>query len=146
MSAGRFRLIPDVNVLLSGATSERGPARALYLAALRFEVTFVLGEGHFMELRRVLTYPSVLRLGGGITPSDAFSLAVNLYESAQVMRQVERFDWPSCPNPKDWYLLDLFVAAQPDAVVTKDSHLLRLRDRLHIPVVEPRELVRLGVV
>lgn len=146
MSGERFRLIPDVNVLLSGATSERGPARALYLAALRFEVTFVLGEGHFMELRRVLTYPAVLRLGGGITPSDAFNLAVGLYESAEVVRRTERLDWPSCPDPKDWYLLDLFAAARPDAVVTRDKHLLRLRDLLGLPVFEPKDLVRLGII
>ncbi|WP_264777206.1 PIN domain-containing protein [Deinococcus aetherius] len=113
-----MRLIPDVNVLLSGVTSERGPARTLYLSARRFEVTFVLSEGHFQELRRVLTYPDVLRLGRGITASDAFGLAVELYEGAEVVRRVERFDWPSCPDPKDWYLLDLFVAAQPDALVT----------------------------
>ena len=137
-----FRLIPDVNVLLSGATSERGPARALYLAAQRFEVTFVLSEGHFQELRRVLTYPEVLRMGRGITASDAFGLD----EVAEVVRRVERFDWPSCPDPKDWYLLDLFVAAQPDAVVTKDKHLLRLREGLDIPVLEPKDLVRLGVI
>lgn len=141
-----FRLIPDVNVLLSGATSERGPARALYLAAQRFEATFVLSEGHFQELRRVLTYPEVLRLGRGITASDAFGLAVELYEVAEVVRRVERFDWPSCPDPKDWYLLDLFVTAQPDAVVTRDKHLLRLRDRLDIPVLEPKDLVRLDVI
>lgn len=141
-----FRLIPDVNVLLSGATSERGPARALYLAARRFEVTFVLGEGHFRELRRVLAYPSVLRLGRGITPADAFGLAIELYDSAEVVRRVERFDWPSCPDPKDWYLLDLFVTAQPGAVVTRDKHLLRLRTTLGLPIFEPRDLLRLGVI
>lgn len=90
----------------------------------------------------MLTYPEVLRLGTGITASDAFGLAVELYGVAEV----ERFDWPSCPDLKDWYLLDLFVAARPDAVVTKDRHLLRLRDSLTIPVFEPKELVRLGVI
>ena len=142
----RPRLIPDVNVLLSGLTSERGPARDLYQAALRFDVTLVLSRDHFAELRRVLTYPSVLKLGRGIAPADAFELAMDLYEVAEIARPERRLDWPSCPDQKDWYLLDLYMTAGPDAIVTKDKHLLRLRDELGLPVYEPRELVRLGIV
>lgn len=140
------RVIPDVNVLLSGATSPRGPARELFLAAKRFDVVFVLGEEHFVELRRVLTYQNVLSLGGGLTAAEAFGLAYDLLQVAEVVRRVRSFDWPSCPDPKDWYLLDLLMASEAEALVTKDKHLLRLHDKLGLPVYEPKELVALGIL
>lgn len=140
------RVIRDVNVLLSGATSPRGPARELFLAARRFDVVFVLGEEHFVELRRVLTYQHGLSLGGGLTAAEAFGLAYDLLQVAEVVRRVQSFDWPSCPDSKDWYLLDLLMASEADALVTKDKHLLRLHDKLGLPVHEPRDLVRLGMI
>lgn len=142
-----LRVIPDINVLLSGLTSRRGPSFDLYQAARRFEVVFVLSETHFTELAEVLTSDVVLRLGAGvITPSFAFRAATQLHRIGELHEGVEQLDWPSCPDPKDWYLLDLFVAAQPDALVTKDKHLLRLHDELNMAVYEPRELVRRGLI
>lgn len=132
------RLIPDINVLLSGITSSKGPARELYLAATRFEVLYLLAEEHLEELARVLTYPKVLALGSGITPADAFSLAVELHRMAEISHLSTRYDWPSCPDPKDWYLLDLFVQARADAIVSKDGHLLGAGKVLGLPVVEPK--------
>ncbi|WP_102126041.1 putative toxin-antitoxin system toxin component, PIN family [Deinococcus planocerae] len=140
------RVIPDVNVILSGATSPRGPARDLLLAAKRFDVVFVLGEEHFVELRRVLTYQNVLSLGGGLTAAEAFGLAYDLLQVAEVVQRVQSFDWPSCPDPKDWYLLNLLMTSEAEALVTKDKHLLRMHDKLGLPVYEPKELVRLGVI
>lgn len=140
------RLIPDINVLLSGLSSTKGPSFDLYRAAQRFEVMLVLSEQHFTELRQVLTYPAVLALGGGITPSDAFGLAVELYRVAEVVVHLEHYDWPSCPDSKDWYLLDLLMTSDADGIVSKDKHLLRLSNKLGIPVFEPRELVKLGII
>ncbi|AIZ46558.1 toxin-antitoxin system toxin component, PIN family protein [Deinococcus radiopugnans] len=139
-------MIPDIQVLLSGLTSSRGPARELYLAARRFDVVFVLADEHFMELQRVLTYPQVLALGGGISASDAFGLATELQRVSQVVGPLQHHDWPSCPDPKDWYLLDLLMTSGADAIVSKDGHLRRLKARLGIPVYEPRDLVRLGII
>ena len=139
------RVIPDIHVLLSGATSRDGLARSLYLATQRYEVQFVLSDGHFHELRRVLTYPGVLRLGGRITPSDAFGLAVELFQTAEILTKLERLDWPSCPDPKDWYLLDLFMASGADAIISRDKHLLRLRDSLNLPIFDVVESKRLGL-
>lgn len=136
-----LRLIPDINVLLSGLTSTRGPSRELYLAARRFEVQFVLAEEHLEELARVLTYPAVLRLGSGITPADAFALAVDLHRMTEIAHLTTHHDWPSCPDPKVWYLLDLLVQAQADAVVSKDRHLLNAGRHLGLPIVEPKTVM-----
>ncbi|KQR15463.1 toxin-antitoxin system toxin component, PIN family protein [Deinococcus sp. Leaf326] len=141
-----LRLIPDINVLLSGLTGTVGPARELFLAAQRFDVLFVLADEHFVELQRVLTYPQVLALGGGISAAEAFGLATGLYRVAQVVSPLQRYDWPSCPDPKDWYLLDLLITSGADAIVSKDAHLLRVKNKLGVPVYEPKELVRLGII
>lgn len=140
------RLIPDVNVLLSGISSRYGPARDLYLAAKRFDAVFVLCPQHFEELQRVLTYSQVLALGGGITPSDAFGLAFELLQMSEFVQLVRAYDWPSCPDPKDWYLLSLLMTADADAIVTKDKHLLRLNFDLGLPVYEPKELLQFGIL
>lgn len=136
-----LRLIPDINVILSGVTSKVGPAVELFRAAQTFEVVFVLTEEHFTELAQVLSYPQILELGGGqFTPSTAFQLASVLHRCAEYDVPLQRQLWPSCPDPKDWYLLDLLMTSQADAVVTRDKHLLRLQDQLGLPVFEPRQI------
>ncbi|WP_027483174.1 PIN domain-containing protein [Deinococcus pimensis] len=140
------RLIPDVNVLLSGFTSTVGPAFDFYQAARRFDVLLVLCERHFTELADVLSYPAVLNLGSGvITPSFAFRAATELHRLGEYHEQVPKLDWPSCPDPKDWYMLDLLVASHSDGIVSRDRHLLNLRAELDLPVFEPRKLLRLGL-
>lgn len=140
------RLIPDINVLLSGLTSRVGPARELYVAAQRFDLIFVLADEHFGELQRVRTFPQVLGLGGGISASDAFGLATDLHRIAEVISPLRRYDWPSCADPQDWYLLDLLMTSGADATVFKDGHLLQVKKDLGIPVYEPKELKRLRVI
>jgi putative PIN family toxin of toxin-antitoxin system len=136
-----LRVIPDINVLLSGATSEVGPAAELFRAFQTFEVVFVLTEDHFTELAHVLTYPAVLRLGGGrLTPSTAFQLASVLHRCAEYHSPLRRQLWPSCPDPKDWYLLDLLMTSEADVLVTHDKHLLKLRDELGLPIAEPKQV------
>ncbi|WP_293912876.1 putative toxin-antitoxin system toxin component, PIN family [Deinococcus sp.] len=136
-----LRLIPDINVILSGATSRVGPAVDLFRAAQTFEVVFVLAEEHFTELTQVLTYPQVLRLGvRRLTPSAAFHLASVLYRCAEYYSRLDRQTWPSCPDPKDWYLLDLLMTSDADALVTKDRHLLRAGDKLGLPIFEPKNV------
>ncbi|MCD0168149.1 hypothetical protein [Deinococcus sp. 23YEL01] len=53
---------------------------------------------------------------------------------------------PSCPDPKDWYLLDLLITSEADAIVSKDAHLGQMRTKLGVPVYEPKELIRLGLL
>lgn len=100
-----------------------------------------------MELVRVLTYPQVLALGGGtLTPSVSFQFATQLFQIGEYYASVAASDWPSCPDPKDWYLLDLLMASGADALISKDKHLLRLRKSLGLPVFEPKLLTNLGLV
>lgn len=141
------RLIPDINTLLSGITSKRGPSNDLYEAARRFDVIFVLCEQHFNEMAVVLSYPGVLKLGGGaLTPALAFSVAAELHRLSEYYPRISAHDWPSCPDPKDWYLLDLLVASDADGIVSKDKHLHAVKRRIGLPIYEPKDLARLGII
>ncbi|ADY27623.1 hypothetical protein Deipr_2506 (plasmid) [Deinococcus proteolyticus MRP] len=127
-------------------TSRSGPSFELYQRARRFEVIFILCEAHFLELAQVLTYDSVLRLGSGIiTPSYAFSTAAELHRIGEYHDRIPGLDWPSCPDPKDWYLLDLLLAAEADGIVSKDKHLLRM-SALGVPVMTPGDLKHQGLI
>lgn len=142
-----LRIVPDIQVLLSGLTSQVGPSFDLLQAARRFDVILVLSEEHFLELATVLGYPAVLRLGAGVfTPSFAFRTATELHRIAEFHERVPRLDWPSCPDPKDWYLLDLLVASGAEGLVSKDKHLLRMADRVKVPVITPGELKAMGFI
>lgn len=139
--------MPDIQVLLSGVTQRVGPAHDLWQAARRFEVVLVLGEQHFAELMWVLTYPQVLALGGGtLTPSVSFGFATQLFQIGEYHGSVAASEWPSCPDPKDWYLLDLLMASGADALISKDRHLLRLHASLGLPVFEPKVLIQRGLI
>jgi uncharacterized protein len=90
-----LRLVVDIQVLLSGVTSISGPSRDLWQAALRFDALLILCEGHVAELAHVLTYPQVLRLGGGaLTPSISFQFAAQLFQVGEYHTPVPAHDWP----------------------------------------------------
>lgn len=124
-------------------TSQSGASYELYQAARRFEVVFVLCEQHFAEMAQVLTYDRVLRLGGGVlTPAYTFRIAGELH---RISDPVPKLEWPSCPDPKDWYLLDLLLASNADGIISKDSHLLSAAQKVGLPVMTPAELWARGI-
>ena len=76
----------------------------------------------------------------------SFQFATQLFQIGEYYASVPAHDWPSCPDRKDWYLLDLLMASGADALISKDRHLLRLREALGLPVFEPKMLVNLDLV
>lgn len=123
MTLETLRVIPDVNVLLRAITG-RGLPQRLYTHFRRGELRFVISADLITELGRTLTYPRVLGMGRGITPSETFSLAVELLTLAEYHPHVPRLEWPSLHDPKDWFLLDLLWNTKADALLTLDGRLL----------------------
>jgi uncharacterized protein len=133
--------IPDINILLSGATNPYGIPRKIFDAACEFRIIFVLADEHYIEMQRILSYEKVLRLGrDSFTPASAFGLAATLYRIAEHHSRLERFEWTSCSDPKDWYLLDLLLTSNATGIITKDKHLLELKSKLGLPVFRPEEI------
>jgi putative PIN family toxin of toxin-antitoxin system len=127
------RLIPDANILLRGIAG-RGLAKELYASFTRAKVHFVVSAELMAELNRVLTYPRVLKLGLGITPSMAFSLALELMYISEFFSTAPKYEWPSLSDVKDWYLLDLLFESAADGLVTEDKQLLKAGKKLGMPV------------
>ncbi len=128
-----LRVIPDVNVLVRALAGHGLPLRLLGHVR-RGELRWVVSADLLSELHRVLSYPRVLALGEGITPSAAFGLAVELLTLSEHYPFVQRLDWPSLSDPDDWYLLDLLTASDADALITLDGRLLQAGVRLGLPV------------
>ena len=129
-----LRVIPDINLLVR-ALSSRGLPSRLLLHFQRGEIRFVVSADLLAELQRVLGYPRVLALGTGITPRAAFGLAVELLTLSEYHPFVERLEWPTLRDPKDWYLLDLLAATGADALLTLDKKLLEAGDALSLNVM-----------
>ncbi len=96
------RLILDINSLLAGIAGKPGSiAHRLYTRFRTGEVRLIFDGTYLSELERVLDYESIQRLG--ITRGLAFGMARDLLLMGEYYPQVPRFDWPSLPDPKDWY-------------------------------------------
>ncbi len=52
-----------------------------------------------------------------------------------------RLDWPSVPDPNDWWMPDLALSAQADFIVTWDRHLRDAGLPFAVEVMTPPELL-----
>jgi predicted nucleic acid-binding protein len=127
------RLIADVNTLLAGVVGKPGSiAERLYRSFRRGQVRLVFDGTYLAELERVLDYEPIQQLG--ITRGLAFGMARDLLLLGEYYAQVPRYDWPSLPDPRDWYLLDLLFESSADGLVTQDKVLIAAGQKLEMPV------------
>ncbi len=133
--------ILDVNVLISAAIGkEKSPDAIIYKKFLRSECRLVTSEPLINEFIRVLDYPRVLSLG--ITPAIASTMIFNLMLLGNHVSKIEKLDWPSLSDKKDWYLLDLLFTSQADALITRDKAVLRTGKKLNLPILKPTDVYK----
>ncbi len=97
--------------------------RAVATGDLRLAVS---DAGH-KELVRVMSYENVKAKSKD--PARAVAVALDIGTMATLYRP-ERLDWPTVPDPKDGWLLDLAYASGAAHIVTDDPHLLKYRPAL----------------
>ena len=137
------RLIIDINVLLNGiGNNDTSINRRLYNAFLRAEIRLVFSEEWLLEFERVLDYPVMIRLG--ISRGTAARTMRELLLLGEFVSPLPQLDWDSLRDKKDWHLLDLLFFATPDALITQDKKVLTAGDALKLPVIHPRNLLKLG--
>ncbi|MBA2693551.1 MAG: hypothetical protein H0U65_13845 [Rubrobacter sp.] len=69
-------------------------------------------------------------------PGVVFDAALDL-EVMGFLHHPRRLDWPSVPDPKDWWMPDLALDSEADFIVTWDSHLLDAAIPFDVEVVTP---------
>ena len=134
------RAVLDTNVLVSALISPGGGSARLLLALRSGAFELLVSPLLLAELREVLQRDK-FRQYVSEAEADAY---VELIRSEGIVRADPRpLPEPLSADPDDEYLVDLARAAAADGLVSGDSHLLDLRDRL--PVMTPaRFLATLG--
>ena len=102
------------------------------------EIQLVFSEILLLEVQRVLDYPSVARLG--ISSGTAFSAATELLLLGEYHAPLPHFNWPTLTDPDDWHLFDLLYHAEADALITRDTQVLKAGRTLGLPARLPEEL------
>lgn len=116
-----MRIVCDSNVLARATVRPRGPARAVFLAALTPPHQLVLSEPMLIELTRVLRYERVRRQAQ-LTDEEIDAFLSNLREVAEVVQLPDVIP-QLATDPDDDLVVATAVAGKCDALCTRDRHL-----------------------
>lgn len=128
-----MRVVLDTNVWLDVLVF--GDPAAHALKAPPYEI--VIDDACQAELERVLAYPL------GRWSLDEAQRAACLDECRRLARRIDApraEGLPRCEDPEDQKFLVLAAASGAQALVTKDTALLRLRKKVPFRVARPQEL------
>ncbi len=121
-------------VLGSPGSSNDRAVRAVATGAVRLAVS----DASLRELARTMRDP---RVTGRIERfGDAFSAALDLGVMG-LLHRPRPLDWPSVPDQKDWWMLDLALDSGAEAIVTWDRHLLDAAIPFEVEVLTPPVLL-----
>jgi putative PIN family toxin of toxin-antitoxin system len=130
------RAVLDTNVLVSALISPGGSSAQLLLELRAGAFELVVSPLLLAELREVLRRDKLRRYVAG-DEADAYVELIR--REGQVLGDPSPGGAPLSADPDDEFLVDLARMANVDVLVTGDSHLLELRDRL--PVMTPAEFL-----
>ncbi len=133
------RIIPDVNVILNGAVGKPNSVnRRVYEAFQRGLMKFIVSENWLLEFERVVGYEKVQAFG--ITPPVVAKTMREILLLGEYIAPVPRLDHTDMSDKKDWYLLDLLVEANADALITQDSKLLAYGRKYDLLIFHPKDM------
>lgn len=133
-----MKVVADTNTVISGLIWS-GLPRGIIEAARSGSIILYVSDPLLMELRSVLGRPKLARflVQNGTTPDELF--AEYLSETTQIT--APPLPTPVLVDPDDEDVLACAVAAQADAIVTGDRHLLDLKIYQGIPILAAAELL-----
>jgi hypothetical protein len=127
------RAVLDVNVLISGALSARGPSAEILRSCRDGAFEMIVSELLIAELTRALAYPKLRKR----IPAEKAAALISWVRGHGTFVEDPPDPGPiRSPDPDDDYLLALAISRR-SFLVTGDQHLLGLRDDL--PIVTPAE-------
>lgn len=135
-----FRLMLDVNALVEGTISPRGPAAAILAAWEAGQVTLVLSEEIILEYEDVLGRPRIRQRYPGLTAATITRAVRALRQNAVI---VSLMDVPSAipEDPDDDVIVACAIVGRADYIVSRDHHVLRHADTIAVPVRRPEDLL-----
>jgi predicted nucleic acid-binding protein len=140
-------VVLDTVVVVRGIIGRRDGADAQVLRAVATgEVRLAVSDDGLRELQRVMGYESVREKVSD--PARAFATGLDIGLMGELFRP-RTYDWPTLPDPKDRWVLDLAYEAgssesRTSYVVTRDGHFLDRRVRFEamgFRIVTPEELL-----
>ena len=128
-------IVLDTGVVVRALTGRLDCASSEVVRAVQTgEIRLAVCDAFLIETTRVLREPRVeSRIGSA---GRAFEVALDLAFMGRHHRP-QRHDWPSVPDPKDYWMLDLAFAAEADFIVTWDPHLLDHEVPLPVEIATP---------
>jgi putative PIN family toxin of toxin-antitoxin system len=127
------RAVVDVNVLISGVLSAKGPSAEVLRASRDGLFELVISEMLLTELNRTLRYP---KLRKRIPPEKAIAFASWIRDHGTLAKDPEGPPPVGSRDPDDDYLLALAIDRRA-YLVTGDQDLLVLSDDL--PILTPAQ-------
>lgn len=130
-----MRVVPDTNVLVSAIVFGGPPGPLIELGA-QGHLQLILSPALIEELRKVL------RRKFGF--SDAA-----VYQAETLLRRISTVVEPQpevtliTGDPQDNRVLEAAVASDADVIISGDRHLLNLKTFGSVPIMTPRDLLRI---
>jgi predicted nucleic acid-binding protein len=139
--AARWRLVLDTHVWLDWLTFDDPSVASLKAAVADGRAEIYLDGACGAELERVLGYPIAKQVAGKPLQEARLAEARLLSRAPKrALTEAERAALPRCSDRDDQKLLELALAAQAHALVTKDRALLELARRAPFCIVSPNKL------
>ncbi len=134
-----LRIVPDVNVLVSGVLTPSGLPGRIMAAWRQNQIAFVVSLAIIEKTVEVLRRPHILN-AFSIEESDIQDLRTFLTEEAVITPgtldlQVVKED------PEDDTILIAAVEGKADCIVSGDRHLKNLGSYQNIPILSPSEFM-----
>ena len=136
------RVAPDVQALVQGVISRRGPGGVLLEVWARHEIEFITCEEVIQEFETVMRYPRIRRKYAHITEEIIARLATGLRQRGLV-HVPDDIPRVVPHDPDDDIVLACAVAGNAHYVVTRDRHLLSLGTHQGIPIVSTEAFARI---
>lgn len=136
------RVTPDVNTLVEGTISGKGPAGELFAAWERGDVALVTCKEIIAEYEDVLRRPRIMGKFSHITNATISASAAALRDHTALVAVT---DVPRVviDDPDDDVVLACALAGAAEYVVSRDHHLLKIGAYQGIPILSPESFARI---
>jgi putative PIN family toxin of toxin-antitoxin system len=133
-------VVLDVGIVIGALTGREDSQKSQVVrAALDGRFPFVTSEDFFAEFYRVVGYPAVEPYIW--SAARAVRMIMDIFTMGEV-RALIKYPWPSVPDDKDHWMLDLAWDAKAAYIVSEDPHLTDPDMPFDVEVLSTHELLQ----